>query len=333
MFTTEATMQQQKVWVVNDATWQLPMVRKPKVAAAASVTDDPEPSAEDLAGQADGRQNPLWSFSLALLVPGSGHLYLGYLRQGFWFTGAALVVTAAVLTLVLIRETVYRTLAAYPEQTAMFLISFLCLSLVGLGLWLASVVDVYRRTMLSRREVWPGLENPVIPLVCSLVLPGWGQVLNGQFKKGLLFLCLGCLGGFALEILAVGCYFWPLIQPGPLRVLVDWLLIVSFLAAPLMFSCWLAAGYDAYLSGQRLARQRFSRAVPSKRISGPGFARMLVPRTSAVLCLLLAISVGMQLLPKGYYASRLERVQAGLQEGNFQQSSAMLAKVVELMEH
>lgn len=329
-------MQQQKVWLIEDDALRLPVARKPKAVVsdpADVVTDDPESAVAEQAGEAGGRQNPLWSFSLALLVPGSGHLYLGYRRQGFWFMGAALAVTAAVLTLIMIRETVYRALAAYPEHVCMFLISFLCLSLVGLGLWLASAADACRRTMLRRREAWPGLENPAIPLVCSLVLPGWGQVLNGQLKKGLLFLCLGCLGCFALEILAVGLYFWPLIQPGPLRGLIDWVLIVSFLAAPLMFSCWLAAGYDAYLSGQRLARQRFSRAVPSKRIGGPGFARMLVPRTSAVLCLLLAISLGMQLLPKDYYASRLERVQAGLQEVDFQQSSAMLAKVVALMEH
>jgi TM2 domain-containing membrane protein YozV len=328
-------MQQQKVWLIEDDTLRLPVPRKPKTAIsdpADVVTDDPESAAAEQAGEAGGRQNPLWSISLALLVPGSGHLYLGYRRQGFWFMGAALAVTAAVLTLIMIRETVYRALAAYPEHVSMFLISFLCLSLVGLGLWLASAADACRRTMLRRREGWPGLDNPAIPLVCSLVLPGWGQLLNGQFKKGLLFLCFGCLGCFALEILAVGFYFWPLIQPGPLRGLIDWVLIISFLAAPLMFSCWLAAGYDAYLSGQRLARQRFSRAVPSKRVGGPGFARMLVPRTSAVLCLLLAISLGMQLLPKDYYASRLERVQAGLLEGNFMQSSAMLAKVVALME-
>ncbi|HKI50645.1 MAG TPA: hypothetical protein VJ995_01100 [Geothermobacteraceae bacterium] len=327
-------MQQQKIWVINDVTGQLPVGRKPKVMVSdpgSEVSDGSEPAAEDLAGEAGVRQNPVWSFSLALLVPGSGHLYLGYRRQGFWIMGAALAVTAAVLTLMMARETVYRALTAYPEQASLLLVSFLGLSLVGLGLWLASAVDAYRRPMLRRREAWPGLENPLFPLVCSLVLPGWGQVLNGQFKKGFFFLSLVSLGCFVLESLGGGLYFWPLIKQGPLRGIIDWLLIASVLALPLMLSGWLAAAFDAYLSGQRLIRQRFSRAVPSKRASGPGFARMLVPRTSAVLCLLLAISLGMQLVPKDYYASRLEQVQAGLQESNLQQSSAMLAKLIDLM--
>jgi len=314
-------MNQQKIWVINEENRSLSKARTPKPAVELSDADSAT------------RQNPAWSFSLALLVPGSGHVYLGDRRRGLWFMGGTLAVATAIIALVYGRETVYRTLASSPEPASLFVVSFLVLSLVGLVLWLANAVDAFSRGMRRRREAYPGLEHVLLPLGCSLILPGWGQFLNGQLKKGLSFLVLTAAGFLVLETLLVGFYFWPLIEPGSFRGLVDWLLAGLLLLAPLAPLLWLVAAYDAYMTAQSLVRQRYSRVKPGAWSGEAGGGRMLVPRTSAVLSLLLALSLGMQFVPADYYAKTLNDVTAWMYAERLEHSPALLAKANDLLNH
>jgi len=175
------------------------------------------------------------------------------------------------------------------------------------------------------------VKNAVWPMGISLIFPGWGQILNGQLKKGLLFLLVGVLGLFSLEVILTSYYFWPLIKSMPVRIFIDYTIAATMLLIPLAPVIWLTAAYDAFWTAQRLLRQRFTLRPPGLRARWRGVERSPVPRSTAVLSLLLAISLGMQFIPKGFYVQSLEKVRVQMVDNNLEKSPELLHEVLKLL--
>ena len=86
---------------------------------------------------------------------------------------------------------------------------------------------------------------PLWPAVASMLVPGWGQVVNGQIRKAMVFLFVVYAGVFAVAT-------W-LILPGPIERLIlgysdpPQALFVGFALVAFGIVVWTLSLYDAIL--------------------------------------------------------------------------------------
>jgi hypothetical protein len=104
-------------------------------------------------------------------------------------------------------------------------------------------------------EPAPGARMPILSCLASLLLPGWGQFLNGQPRKAALLLGLfvTCLYAFGLSYLAPDLWsLWDSSQ----QAIFDWALSNGGIAALLIaLVVYLVAFYDGWLVARRQRSQ------------------------------------------------------------------------------
>jgi hypothetical protein len=121
---------------------------------------------------------------LALLVPGSGHaLQRRYVSGAAWAASFFALVGALLGAWQILPRLWAAALAlGLPPHTAVWLLGALC---VG-------VAAVHGVSVLTARARVPlgtsGAAHPVLASGASLIVPGWGQLLNGHLVRGGLFL-------------------------------------------------------------------------------------------------------------------------------------------------
>jgi hypothetical protein len=170
----------------------------------------------------------------------------------------------------------------------LFIAAVMVFVLAGLLLWTGGAVDAYRRTVKAMGRADDGVDRDSIPLLASLLFPGWGQFLNGQPKRGSVYLFIGSAGLFSLFVLLAARPFWSLIVSSPVSRVYEVAILAAVVIVPGALLVWIISVYDIF-------RARI----------GSGFSTPL-PRSSAVLALLLAISLGMQFIPGPFYLRQLE---------------------------
>lgn len=111
--------------------------------------------------------------------------------------------------------------------------------------WLGNAGDAYHRAAKTRRTRFPGMLSRVYPCLGSVLLPGWGQFLNGQPLKGSLLSALGALGIFSLLSVPAVLLAWPSLEAGNSRFIIEDIFTVSALSMPLLPFLWLFSAYDA----------------------------------------------------------------------------------------
>ncbi len=157
-------------------------------------------------------KNPALAFSLSLLVWGTGQFYNGQWKRGLLFSLLMALYGWGVVFVVLHWHQVSTLLAAYGVPPLFLMTTCSALYLCGIVLWMFQAVQAYTAALATRPGVFRGVPVPVLPMFASLVVPGWGQMLNGQRKKGTGFLTLS-LAGFAAAPVLIGTpLFWPMLQ-------------------------------------------------------------------------------------------------------------------------
>jgi len=293
----------QKVWVIDDRDWN-------KIAGRGPAAE-PSPAKKETENRSFVQQpqkSPAVAFSLSLSVWGGGQMYVGARGHGSILMATMLSFYSALSTMVVFRESALRFFARFDIPAAAPSIGALFLVAAGLVIWLANSVDAYFRAARSRSEPFLGVESGVSPVFCSLLFPGWGQFLNGQPIKGVFFLLFGMAGVLSATICFVSPYAWPVLKSGSARVVFESSLAVALMLMPIAFLLWIVSAYDAFVSRRELARKRLRSQPVGYRMRRQGGLRNLFPRSTTVLSLLLAISVGMQCIPLKYYLETLEKI-------------------------
>lgn len=122
------------------------------------------------------QKNPIL-FVIFSLIPGLGHMYFGQRKRGFIY-------------LLLIVGTGYLGYRFFSERFFIWPISF-----IALFFYLVDVMNLYPRVSFGE----PVYKDPDLAFTLSFLLPGLGQLYNGQWLKAIL--CF-LLGGPGLLILA-----------------------------------------------------------------------------------------------------------------------------------
>jgi len=174
--------------------------------------------------------------SLSILLPGSGQMVRGDVAVGLFFLASfGFVVTLAwAVTGSVDRLAGTLSLLGYPPAVAAWI---LC------GLF-ATAAILHLGCVLNAGSGLESARKPAVAGVASLVIPGWGQLLNGDRLRAVFFLGL-------LWLVGAG---WLLVSPSAQRLLADLHLYLppwaSILAAPavrwtLPAIVWTLSVYDA----------------------------------------------------------------------------------------
>jgi hypothetical protein len=120
--------------------------------------------------------------SVALVMPGGGHLLQGRFKAGIAWLGATVFLAAGSAAVWSMLPRLWKALGVMglrPESTVWALAGFAGLLMV---LQVTSVLSA-RAYRAASRPV-----HPVVACAASVVTPGWGQTLNGDLVRAGLFL-------------------------------------------------------------------------------------------------------------------------------------------------
>ncbi len=316
----------QKVWVINDQEWN-----RKTTSGAIDLPPLKPTGGETRSSPAAPRKSPAVSFNLAMLCWGGGYFYLGRYRAGTVCLAAMAVFYGAASSLAICPDALARLAATSGWPAAFFIAATMILFLTGMVLWLATAVDTYYRTVRLGGEPFLGVETETWPLLSSLVVPGWGQFLNGQPKKGLVVFLLALPGIFSLFLVLLARGAWLLLQAGPIRLFIEAGIAAGLATIPLLLLVWIVAAYDAFRSGRMLYLRRLSLKKEGFRPGGEGILWSLVPRGSAILGLLLAISLGMQFIPRQFYLESLVRLRGEMLECHMKIIPGLVEKTIKMI--
>ena len=281
----------EKVWIINDEDI-CSKGRKPafkdhtansQLGRSKSRLDERQPEIVE-----PPQKNPALSFSLAMIVCGGGHIYLGLHRLGIVLALFKILVVLLLVSIFLQWNSVRSLSVQYYAEMPLFIFAVMVFVLTGLVLWLGGAIDAYHRTIKVINESDNGVNRDILPLLANLIFPGWGQFLNGQPRKGSLYLFIGVVGLFSLFVLLAARPFWEIIVFSPVSRAFELILLATVIFFPAALLVWIISIYDIY-------RTRIGSSLTTP-----------LPRSSAVFALLLAISLGMQLIPDQYYLHHLE---------------------------
>jgi len=243
-------------------------------------------------------KNPAIAFSLSLLIWGGGQFYLGKRRSATIFLLAMILCCVSAPVLVYFQSSIN-----LAQPTLIW--SVMIIILLGLLLWMVNAADAYFRTSRGLDEPFLGLDRKIWPISASLLLPGWGQFLNGQPKKGCFFLLFAVTGIYTILLLLSARQIMPLLESATDQRLFEIFLLVAIALIPVVLLMWIVSAYDAFRSCEEYVRHKQRSQMAGYRLQGRELLAEFVPQCSAVLGMMLAISLGVQGIPKQYYLDYL----------------------------
>jgi len=118
----------------------------------------------------------------SLVLPGTGQMLRGEFALGLFYLSSMGLMAALIWALFTTLDRVTETLRMleYPGAPALWAIA--AAFGVGVLLHLGSILSASPDSMPKR-------PHPIVAGLASAVLPGWGQVLNGSYRRACLFVC------------------------------------------------------------------------------------------------------------------------------------------------
>ena len=297
------------VWVIPD-----PFEKPPS-----AIRKKPKKRPEVKSGQRNG--NPATAFSLSLFLWGAGQIYNGQGKLGFLF----LLLMANFYTVLGMMWFYWDILLSFLAKTQITPFDiFVASGIFYLCGWIACftiALHAYYTAAKGRSDSIKAEGRSILPPLCSFVIPGWGQILNGQSKKGILFLLLTISGLLAIPILITAPRLWPVLESAAERLVAEKLLMSALLVSLIFPLIWMIGIYDAgRVSFDPDKKEglwnRMKYAV--NRLRMKGWARGVLPRLETTLMLILLLTFlltySYYYFPKRFYTDRLELMQTALSD-------------------
>lgn len=296
----KARIRGETVWVLDDPN-----------GSSASRHRSPQPVMHRGPGN-----NPAVAFSLSLWVWGGGQFYNRQWQLGFLYF--LFMINFYLFPSVMIHYwTPIQEGLATLDVTASELLAVLGIfCITGLMIWVINAVQAYYAAALDEAVPFEGVRNPFLPAVCSLLIPGWGQFLNGQTKKGVCFLMATMAGAFAVAVALTIPFLWSTLNTEMDRRFAEGALFVAWLLIPSILLIWGGSVYDAVkvcidpLKKQPI-RERVTAAVNRMRMGGwRGALSRLELTLMFSLYLVFSLTVSRYYFPQDYYAALLTDLRA-----------------------
>jgi len=221
----------EKVWVINE---------NYKKSAAGIAADNISSLHRDVK-----QKNPAMAYSLSLLIWGCGHLYLRRWKSGILLFLYMIMFYLFMIVTVIDWTAIVSIFGSLNISRSETLLVFGFFYLSGLVIWYFNSCLAYFGAVKLNNTSFKGVKSVFLPVVCSLLMPGWGQFLNGQPKKGLCFQLFSLTGFFALPAIYITFLFWPALEVSKARLMMEWIFTMSLIFTPILVMVWLFGVYDA----------------------------------------------------------------------------------------
>ncbi len=265
------------------------------------------------------QKDPARAYTLSLLFWGAGQSYNEEHGKSLAFEILliALIVTAVIAAIFHDRLILFLRSGSFAPSEILLFCQAMLLGL--LVLWLSIAGDAYRAAAKSRYARFTGIPSRVYPCLCSLLVPGWGQFLNGQPLKGSFFSAIAALGFFAVFAVPLTLLTWPLLEASDNRFVVEQVFTVTVLYSPLIPFLWVLSSYDALkVSLDELKKESLWERIKAtnNRRRTQGWISGVFPQVRLTLALILALAVLAFLLtrafPAGFYTGLLRAASSEL---------------------
>ena len=209
-------MQGRNVYVINGEAARLAEDKNQATSGqeGGARRDHGGPSAT-FAGEGGGW--PRLAASLSIFVSGAGHLLHRRWRSAALYLMGFGSMLALHYVLYAAWADVVATAARFERDEVDLLFGLLLLDLFFVSMSLTSVYTAFVVGHARRGGGSAAAPNPVAPALASLLVPGWGQVVNGQILKAMAFL-------FVSYSVVLTLAAWVLL-PGPIERLLDGLAV------------------------------------------------------------------------------------------------------------
>jgi len=239
---------QSEIFVIDGDTV---MRAQPKGAksAAGSQTLAQEPDSQtlrEIAPRGKGSARPAGAASLSLFVWGSGQ----------WLNGDRDLAMLLALSQGLIAALHYLIVHTWSPIRRMAHVFFvdeweLLLGAAAIDFWLIFLllfnVSQAFKSAERQRGVFTGLKQPWLSGLASIVVPGWGQILNGQLRKGLFFLLAFVTQGYLLAFYLLTPLYRIVSDLDPNQVLLREIIQYGKVLLVVTTLLWMMSIYDAVL--------------------------------------------------------------------------------------
>jgi TM2 domain-containing membrane protein YozV len=301
MFIRTAGKMSQKVWIINEN------YKRSASGVAGGIISSFHRDVK--------QKNPALAYSLSLLIWGCGHLYIRRWKSGVPLFLFMIMFYLSMIMIVKDWTAIVSILGSLNVSRSETLLVFVFFYLAGLIIWHFNSCHAYFRTIKMNNTSFKGVKSIFLPAACSLLMPGWGQFLNGQPKKGICFQIFSLTGLFAFPAILIVFLFWPILEVSQARLMVEWIFTISLIFTPFIVMLWLFSVYDA----ARVSADNIKKEPLRKRIRYQinryrhgvqvyGWKNAILPiikRIVIVILLLTIVVVSYHHIPKRYYKEQL----------------------------
>ncbi len=268
-------------------------------------------------------KNPAVAFSLSLIVPGAGQFYNRQWKAGILFLLPIIILCSFIGITVIYWEYLKTLYESFSVSRSGLLLTFITFYFSGLVIWYINAWLAYFKTVKNNSTPFTGIRTRWFPVVCSLLIPGWGQCLNGQTKKGLFFQVFALAGMAAFPVILIIFRVWQSLEPSQARLALEWILTICIILVPFILSMWLFSIYDAAMVG--MSNQKgdplrkkigYSISRLRHRILTYGWKNAIMPSIKRfamfILLLTFCLTISYYYFPESFYLSSLQHFETYL---------------------
>jgi len=189
----------------------------------------------------------------------------------------------------------------------------------GMVIWFANALQAYHRAVRRRNNSFMGVQSRIYPALCSFMIPGWGQVLNGQIKKAYFFLCFSVVLFLAVPLIPLTLLAWSVLEPSITSIILEFMFTAAVFSIPVLLIVWIIGVYDALMvSNDELKKESWWNRMKyaRNRVRLQGFNNTILPqmKLTAILSLVLVVSliIGYYFFPRDYARENVSSIRSKL---------------------
>lgn len=285
-------------------------------------------------------KNPVIAATLSIFLWGCGQIYNKDAKYGLPLLSAMVVFGFLFFIIIISWDAAFTFLKGIGLTPLNIIQALFFLYALLMLLWLGNIIHAYFTADRTRGRPYNGTENPVLSGIASTLMPGWGQIMNGQPIKGAAYLFSFFAGAFCLTFIISAAALWPLIDLEFERSAFETMLLTAAITVFISFLLWLINIFDAVIVAFEPVKKeplrkrlRYSiNKIKSRKNQIDLLQRMKVTFFLALL-LILSVAISYSVFPKEYYYDALTSLSRDLNKNGMKVLPAFIQDTADAIFH
>lgn len=297
----------QKVWVIEDSPGE-----------QVSSTKISQKILSKFQQTSTKQRSPSLAYSLSIIFWGCGQFYNRQWKLGILFFLFMINFYSFMSIVLMYWESITSIFESMYIDCAGAVLIFWFFYISGLIVWLFNAWQAYYESININARLFKDTKMTLLPSVCSLLIPGWGQLLNGQPKKGLFFHVFALIGLATLPFILIFFFLWPSLEASRSRLIIEWISSISVILSPFIFMIWIVNIFDAakvsldntkkepLLIRMKHATNRFRNNI--QLYGKKNTVLPIIKRITLIILLIIFCVISYHSVPKKFYMQQLQNL-------------------------